>query len=362
MPRPPRPGSRLHVPALVALVATGLAACNGSAPPGAPAATVPAGLSILEVQATEVPAERILDGTVEAVDQAAIAAQTAGRVAELRFDVNEVFPAGAVLVRLRGTEQRAGLAQAEAASREATARATEAEARYGRIAGMYERKVVAKAQLDQAAAERDAAVARVTAARAAVQGAREGVDYTEIKAPYAGVVTARPVRVGESVAPGTPLVSIAALGRLRVAVDIPQSLVADVRKAGRAAIYAGDRRLESTALTVFPEADAATNTFRTRVEVPAGAPELSPGMFVKVGFVTATRPGLVVPRSAIITRSEVTAVYVVATGGQLSLRQVRLGRPTAGGLEVLAGLSPGDRVAVDAMAAMNALGTTTTRD
>ncbi|MBN8279777.1 MAG: biotin/lipoyl-binding protein, partial [Gammaproteobacteria bacterium] len=81
-------------------------------------------MATLQVQSTEVAAERILDGTVEAIEQAAISAQTAGRVAELRYDVNDVVPAGAVLVRLRGAEQRAGLEQAEAASREAAARAT----------------------------------------------------------------------------------------------------------------------------------------------------------------------------------------------------------------------------------------------
>ena len=76
----------------------------------------------------------------------------------------------------------------------------------------------------------DAAVAHLAAARAALQSAQEGVAYTEIRAPYAGVVTRRNVEVGETVGPGTPLMSGLSLQYLRVAVEVPQSLVDQVRR------------------------------------------------------------------------------------------------------------------------------------
>ncbi|MCL4721837.1 MAG: biotin/lipoyl-binding protein, partial [Gammaproteobacteria bacterium] len=101
---------RLAVPALGALL---LVACGGDVPP-APGPLPDPGLATEIVTLRTVPVERQLDGIVEAVDQATIAAQTAGRVAEILYDVNDAVPAGAVLVRLRSTEQRAGLAQAEA--------------------------------------------------------------------------------------------------------------------------------------------------------------------------------------------------------------------------------------------------------
>ena len=89
---------------------------------------------------------------------------------------------------------------------------------------MYERKVVPKATLDEATANRDAAVARLSAARAALESAKEGVAYTEVRAPYAGVVTKRLVQVGETVSPGTPLMSglslaVSACDRRHPAVD-----------------------------------------------------------------------------------------------------------------------------------------------
>lgn len=260
-------------PPVLVLAALLLAGCGKSpAPTAAPGA--PARLATEVVQPVVVPAERELDGAVEAVNQATVSAQTSGRVAEIFHDVNDFVPAGALLIRLRSTEQRAGLQQAEAARVEAIAREAEAQTRYARIRDMYDRKVVAKAQLDQVAAERDAAVARLAAARAALDSAQEGVAYTEVRAPYAGIVTARLVRVGEAVSPGTPLMSGLSLEKLRVTVDIPQTLVAQVRKLGKAAVYVDGRRIEATQVTIFPEADPATNTFRTRVELPANAADL----------------------------------------------------------------------------------------
>lgn len=301
------------------------------------------------------PVERKLDGVIEAVNQGTVAAQTSGRVEAVLYDVNDFVPAGAVIIRLRATEQRAGLQQAQAALREATAREAEAQQRYRRIADMYERKVVPKATLDEATANRDAAVARLSAARAALESAQEGVAYTEVRAPYAGIVTKRLVEVGETVSPGTPLMSGLSLQYLRVTVDIPQSIVAQVRRIKKAAVYVDGRRIEATKVTVFAEASSPSNTFRARLELPENATDLFPGMFVKAGFVTSEAERLLVPASALVVRSEVTAVYVLDSSGRTSMRQVRVGSRFGDTVEVLSGLVAGERVAVDPLVAMKDL-------
>ena len=338
----------------VILAVGGLVGCGKSPVPGSGAPTA-ARLATEVVQPVVMPSERMLDGTVEAVNQATLSAQTAGRIAGIFFDVNDAVPAGAVLIKLRSTEQRAGLLQAEASRNEASVREAEVQTRYARIADMYSRKVVAKAQLDHVAAERDAAVARLAGTRAALASAREGFDYTEVRAPYAGIVTARLVRVGEVVAPGTPLMRSYSREKLRVTVDIPQAMIDPVRKLGKAAVYAHGRRIEVAAVTIFPEADPATKTFRTRVNLPADAADLHPGMFVKVGFVTGESPRLLVLKSAIIARSEVTAVYVVDADGRVSLRQVRTGSTFGDRQEIVAGLEAGERVALDPIAALRSV-------
>jgi RND family efflux transporter MFP subunit len=327
--------------------------CSGAGQAPKAAAAVP--LESFVVAPEHTPLERQLDGTIEAVNQGTVAAQTSGRVAAIFYDVNDFVPAGAVIVRLRATEQRTGMLQAQAGLREATAREAEAQTRYQRISDMYDRKVVPKAMLDEATANRDSAVARLAAAKAALESAQEGVAYTEIRAPYAGIVTKRLVQVGETVSPGSPLMSGLSLQFLRVAVDVPQSIVEQVRNIRKAAVYVNGRRIEATKLTVFPEAATPSNTFRTRLELPENATDLYPGMFVKVGFVVGEADRLLVPARALIERSEVTAVYVIDVSGNTSLRQVRLGHHFGDKVEVLAGLAAGERVAVDPIAAMQRL-------
>jgi RND family efflux transporter MFP subunit len=330
---------------IAAILAGAAVLTSGSATPAAVAA--PSGLATFKVAAAPVPEERLLDGTVEAVNQATVSAQTAGRIVAINVDVNDVVTAGTVIVRIRSTEQVAGLTQSQAALKEATAREAEAQARYERISDMYQRKVVAKATFDQASAERDAAVARLIAARAGLEADREGVAYTEVRAPYSGVVTQKLVQVGELVNPGTPLMTGASLDALRVVAEVPQSLIEQVRTVRKAVVYADGRRIESSSLTLFPSAEPQTNTFRVRIELPKGVQGLAPGMFVKVGLVTGEADLLLVPRGAVVERSEMRAVYVVAPDGRVNLRQVRLGRSRGTDIEILAGLAAGETVALD---------------
>jgi len=335
--------------AAASVLATLVIGCGGK-PPAAPAAAA-GSLATRVVEPVKAPLERTVDGTVEAVNQATVSAQTSGRVAEILYDVGDVVPAGAVIVRLKGTEQRAGLSAATASVSEARARLAEAQANYQRIADMYQRRVVSRAQFDQATAARESAQARVTAAEASVATAKEGVGYTEIRAPYGGVVTRRLVEVGEAVSPGTPLMTGLSLKDLRVGTYVPQSVAMQVQRLRQAAVYVGDRRIPATKITIFPEAATASSTFRARVELPPGDLDLAPGVYVKVGLVVGEAQRLLVPASALVRHSEITAVYVVDAKGGVSLRYVRPGQRTGDEVEILSGLAAGERIALDPVAA-----------
>ncbi len=338
---------RLSVFAFAALGA--IAGCGSSSTPSVPNAG--AALATMVITPARGPIERVVDGTVEAVNQATVSAQTAGRVSEILFDVNDVVPAGAVIVRLKGTEQRATLSGAQAGLAEARARSAEAAAAYQRIADMYQRHVVSKSQLDQATANRDAAAARLSAAEAGATTAKEGVGYTEVRAPYGGVVTKRLVEVGELVVPGTPLMTGMSLKDLRVNTYIPEAVLDKVRAQNKAAVYIGDKRIEATKITIFPEAATASGTFRARLDLPPGSLTAAPGVYVRVGLVVGEATRLEVPTSSLVEQSEITGVYVVDEHNQPSLRYVRPGRRLGDKVEIVAGLSAGERVATDPLAA-----------
>jgi RND family efflux transporter MFP subunit len=258
---------------------------------------------------------------------------------------------GQLLIRLRAEEQVAGLSEAQAALSSATARDAQARAQYDRIRDMYERKVVARATYDEALTARDAAAAGLAAARARVAAARAGVGYTEVRAPYDGVVTERRVHVGEAVAPGSPLVSVAALDATRVVAEVPQSLAAAVKANPKATVYVGGVQIAAPKVILYPAAQPQSGTFRARVDLPAGAATLAPGTYAKVAIAAGESHRLLVPATAVVQRSELRAVYVVGVDGRVALRQVRLGRPLGDRVEVIAGLAKGERVATDPAAA-----------
>jgi len=292
------------------------------------------------------PRERIWDGTVEAVNQSTVSAQTSGRVAEISYDVNDFVPKGAVIVRFTDTEQRAALRVANAALEEAKARLDEAGKEFQRIASMFENETVSKARFEQAKANHAAAEARSNAARSRVTAAEEQLEYTVVRAPFAGIVAERYIEAGELVSPGQPIMSGLSLQSLRVNVDVPQSMFNPIREIGKAFIYADEQRIAADSLTFYPVADPMTNSFTVRVSLPDESATLFPGMFVKVGFVVGETRRLLVPLQAVVRRSELTAVYIV-TDDQITLRQVRLGRRYDSRIEILAGVTEKELVATN---------------
>lgn len=314
-----------------------------------------AGEAPLETEAVryrDVLEERLFDGAVEAVHQATVSSQTAGRIQSIEFDVNDMVRKGEVIVRLRDKDQRSELAAAEAGLNEARASLNQAAKEYRRIKSIFDQKLIAKSALDKADAVLKSAQARVRAAQARVAKAKENLARTVVRAPYSGIVVKRLVEVGEMAAVGTPLMQGLSLEKLRVLTHVPQRLVYTVRGEGGAKVIyeAADgksRTIPVGRVTVFPQADPVSHAFPVRLDLPESDYGLYPGMFVKVAVGVGRKRHLMVLEKALVRRSEVTGVYVVDAQGRVSLRQVRVGRHHDGRVEVLAGLSEGEKYALD---------------
>ncbi|WP_417565151.1 efflux RND transporter periplasmic adaptor subunit [Marinobacter sp.] len=286
-----------------------------------------------------------LDGVIEAVQKSTVSAQTSGTVQNLPFDVDDSVAAGDLIVQLEDSEQRSRLRQAQAGLEEAEAALSDARQRFERIEAVHERGLVSRQEFDQARNNLAAARARVERASATVSEAQEQLSYTRVVAPYGGILTERHVAVGESVNPGQPLLSGLSLEQLRVVVDLPQKYAELARNERQARVTLADGRvLETGEMTFYPYADPATHTFRLRMRLNEPNGSLFPGMLVKVGVPVASREALWVPASSLIHRSELRAVFVLDDQDRPRLRQVRTGVRDNGRLEILAGLSEGERV------------------
>jgi len=287
-----------------------------------------------------------LDGSVEAVQESTVSAQTAGTIMALPFDVDDRVEQGALIARLEDTEQRSRLRQAEGNLEEAEASLLDARQQFERIESLYQQDVASRSDFDEARNRLDGARARFVRAEAAVAEAREQLDYTRVEAPYTGVVTERHVEVGESVRPGQPLLSGFSLDELRVVAGVPQRYVEHARNVSRLTVSMDNgRTLPVTRMTVFPFADAQSHSIRLRLYLEERTDGIVPGMLVRVDLAAGQREALWIPAESLLQRGELRAVFVRDGQGKPRLRQVRVGVREKGRLEILSGLDGDDAVA-----------------
>jgi len=295
------------------------------------------------VKQIQSPQLRILDATIEAVHKATVSAQTRGRIIEITVDVDDYVSKGAVIIRMRDKGQRAAFNAAEA-------RFEEAQADHKRIKEVYAKKLVAKAMLDKAEAS-------LKARRANMAQAEEALEHTLVRAPYSGIVVKRHVEVGEVARVGQKLMTGLSLEKLRATVNLPQSLIHDVRKYKKAWVWVGkqkDKKVASASLTISSFADPVTRTFAVRVNLAASDLQIYPGMHTKVAFLTGEITRMVIPVSAVVHRSEVTGVYVQDESKNIRFRYVRVGELLDDKqIEILAGLVVGESVILDPVRATN---------
>jgi RND family efflux transporter MFP subunit len=341
---------------LAALAVTGLAAC-GEAPAPKPAPRAEA-LKTAAVELRDVELTTSAEAVMEAVHQSTVSAQIAGRVVDLRFDVGDYVKKGEVIVRIDERAASQALAASEAQVAEARAALANARAQYERSRQLLAQKFISQAGLDQAEAAYKAAQARVSALIAGAGQAATERSFATVVAPYSGVVSARHIELGEMASPGRPLMTGFDPSTLRVVATVPQAQVAAIQAGGKARIEVPSlgRWVDVKAMTIVPAADPRTHTTRVRLELPAEVRGVYPGVYARAHFVIGKAPRLLVARAAIVRRSEVTAVYVVDEQGRAHMRQVRLGGAgDEASVEVLAGLKPGERVALEPIKAGMAL-------
>ncbi len=306
--------------------------------------------AVTQVQYKEVDQTYAAEALVEAVKQATVSAQISGRIVEINFDAGDVVSKGQVLMRIDEREASQALAGSQAQVAQAQASLQNAKASYERTKQLVEQKFVSQAALDKSFAEYKVAQAQAQATMAGAGAAATTKGFATIVAPYSGVVAARHVELGEMASPGKALMTGFDPKDLRVVASIPQYKLADIKRSPRVAVEFPvlNKWVKVTSVSVLPSADVRTHTTRVRLDLPEGIMDVIPGMYARAHFTTGKTRKLLIPDVAVVRRSEVTAVYVVDSKGQVNFRQVRLGDLAGqGAIEVLAGVSPGESVAIE---------------
>lgn len=339
--------------ALLWVLAVGAGMSAGAARAARPVATV-------QALAGQGGATHQLDGVLQPVKQATLAAQVGGNVVLLAVKPGDRVRAGQVVARVDERDTQTAVLRSDAGVAQADAELRHARLQAERSQALQKQGFVSQAAVDQTDTQLRAAQAALQQAQAGRQQAALARGFASIIAPFDATVLATHVEAGDLAAPGRPMVTLYAPSALRAVVQVPASLAATARLAqGVQVMLADGRRLTPTQRQLMPTADPVTQTVEWRLDLPTAAADAAPvlpGQAVQVlwtgpagaalGAVTAP----LLPAAAIMRRGELTAVYVVQQQ-RFVLRAVRAGATRGGQVEVLAGLKPGERVAADAVSA-----------
>lgn len=324
----------------------------------------------------------VLDATgyVTARRLATVSAKITGKVEEVLIEEGQRVETGQVLARLEAIDaeaQRALAASQLAAARtqvvQARAQLDLAEKTLTRHRDLAARRLIPQQALDQAQSERDALTAALANAQRNVDVAADslsvadiGIDNTVVRAPFAGVITAKAAQPGEIVSPisagggftRTGIGTIVDMDSLEVQVDVSEAFIGKVRpqQPVEAVLNAyPDWRIPGEVIAIIPTADRSKATVKVRIALHEKDSRIVPDMGVRVSFLDARDdaptpddeppPGVLIPNEALVQRDGTDIVYVMANGRAASTR-VQVGEARGRQTRIASGLAIGETVIV----------------
>lgn len=349
-----------------------LSGCGGEKAPEKKTENRPAvAVTLAKAEDRPIPEVYEATGTVKARVSSVLSARVMGYVREIRVEAGDSVTAGQVVALLDAKEIDTGLRQAEAARNEARSALPEAanaiaaaqaqlelaEATYQRMKTLHDQKSVTAQEFDETAARRRMAQASLEMARARraqleqkIRQADEAVSqaavmkgYTQVTAPFAGIVIERKAEPGMLAAPGMPLVVLEQAGGYRLEVAVEESRLAQVKRgmAVEVQLDAAQVPLEARIEEIVPALDAGSRSFTVKIGLRGGL--LRSGMFGRARIPMGEKKALTVPAAALVRQGQVEKIFVVE-GGVARLRLVTAGAAHGNAVEILSGLSAGEQV------------------
>jgi len=295
------------------------------------------------------------NGSLAAWQEAIIGAEANGlKITEVRVNVGDRVQRGDVLAVLQSDTLRAELAQAEAALAEANASAQEAKAQSDRARNLQQQGFFSSAQLTQTLAADSSAQARVQSARAMVQLQTVRLSQTQVRAPDAGVISARQATVGSVVGAGTELFRLIRQGRIEWRAEVTAAEIGRIQVGAPVQVKAASGQLlQGKVRMVAPSVDAQTRNAIVYVDLPAATGSARAGMYAQGEIALGQRQAITVPQSAVVVRDGFSYVYTVGADQKVSQLKVQTGGQSGDRVEVISGLRADARVVASGGAFLN---------
>jgi membrane fusion protein (multidrug efflux system) len=319
------------------LICASVAGCKPKAGRGGP----PGGFAT-QVVAVKVTKEAVTEqlrvvGTVLANEHVDLKAEVDGRVVAINFAEGQPVQAGQLLVELDSGATEAMLAEAEANQRLA-------EAKWTRASDLLKNRTMSQQEADEARAQFDMTGARVS-------HMRQQLSYLKIKAPFAGIIGARSISPGQVITKQTIIATLSDLNPVKVEGNVPERFLALAKVGAKFQLSLAafpEEKFEGELYFVGPQIDPVNRTALVKATVPNPELKLKPGMFASADLALRVRDeAIVIPEAALMPQGESFAVIIVGADMTAEMRPVKPGIRTAGRVEIVEGLQPGETVVVE---------------
>jgi RND family efflux transporter MFP subunit len=304
--------------------------------------------TVTTVDLTTGPIEEVIafTGSLEGRDQATVVSQTSGVVKKLRFAVGDRCQNGDVLVEVESSQQEAGVAQAEAQLLAAKTNHEKAARDLTRVQKLYQENVTSEDNLELAQLNEKSAYAQMLGADAALKVAKKQLSDTRIAATISGHVGNRMVNLGQTLSPGSPIVTIVDDSEYLLKVNVPEKNIMQVKSGQTVQVkvdaMAGTEltgRVKSVGLAFVQ--DGTAYPVEIAVKAESG---LRAGMFARCIVSTAKKDAATLVPSIAILRIDNKPYVYVAENGKAVLKSVETGLQSDVSVEILSGLNPGDKI------------------
>lgn len=343
--RPPASGlPRLGRALRLCALAMGLGACSQAAePPSAPTPSLT--VETIAPRIGELTREVDASGSIAAWEEIGVGAEVPGlRVTEVTVEVGDTVRRGDVLVRLDARTLRARASQSQAAVAQAQANAAVAEKRAKRIRELAAQHFVSAQDADEAAGEALSANAQLRTMRSALDAAQVELDFTEIRAPHDGVISARNVQPGQVAGSDSELLKLIRDRRLEWRAELAEADLTRVAP-GMPVRVSGPNgtTVEGRVRQVSPALDTRRRTGLVYADLPAPGP-LRAGMFSSGSIALGRQAGLLIPLEAVVRRDGRAYAFVVDDKSRARERRIRTAAVDGAYVDVREGLRAGERV------------------
>ena len=292
-----------------------------------------------------------LPGNIQPFNRAAILARVNGYVKAWDHDIGSPVKAGQVLATIDAPDLDQQLSQAKATLASVKANLQIANLTANRNNILLQKQIVAQQLADQTTADATAKEAVVDANEANVRQLEAMQSFKTLAAPFDGVVTARNVEIGQLInsgGSGQPLFEVSDLHQVRIFVQVPQAFSAGLVPGMKATFempqYPGVQ-FDATLSHVSKAINASSHSMQVELDADNAAGKFFGGSYCNVHFQVPNDANLVtIPSTALVTGNQGTQVATVDSNDKVVLRKVQLGRDFGDSVEVVAGLSPSDRI------------------